>query len=562
MCDIFYQNEIEYVRSLLKSDCSDYVIIGQDGNYFFETLRCVFKPCSDKKSDNVCIIGVVYGADNKEEILQKVSDAVSEYNCNKCIICDNNTLSPDSRGITVSEREYIFLTDEKNTVEKAKELSKKVPLCLLIFDEIIGPGCKLKENFCFTDGKISISDEDMTVAYGYTYIRDALSSIVMAVQKLKKGNIYNVSSFKASDFEIKQEIYKLFSESFSLECSLSSQKSQRVRALCPLKINSSGLVPTDIKNALYLTVSSQYGIEYNYGKNLSQYCSKLDILKKTELEILKEIDRICKENDIKYFLTGGSLLGAIRYGHSIPWDDDLDIGMLRDDFEKFRKVCPEAIDKTKFAYASYLTEESCHYLFDKIRLKNTYFSTKFSSNYKIQDGVFLDIFVYDKTSASHKKQKLHINLVKAAIRFLNIKWTGKADKSMNGYKLSLLIKPVVKLMPFKMLHAFSDKALMFYSEKKSDYLIDGTGLNINRGAFKKSCLEKLSEIEFEGMTVPIPENYDEFLKHVYGEGYLEEPPLYMRNGTHDFVRFDLGEYINGEFEVSEEQSLDGELVKR
>ncbi len=557
--DIFYQNEIEYARSLLKSDFSDYVIIGQDGDCLFETLKHIFKPCSDKKSENVCVIGVIYGCDNKEEILQKVSETVSEYNCRKCVICDSNSLSPDLRGITVSEREYIFLTDEKNIVEKEKELSKKVPLNLLVFDEVIGPGCKLKDSFCSADGKISISDEDVANVYGYTYIRDALSAIVMAVQKLKQGNIYNVSSFKASAFEIKQEIYKLFSERFSLECSLSPRSNQKVKALCPLKISSSGFVPTDMKNALYLTVSSHYGFEYDYGKNLSQYCSKLDILKKTELEILKEIDRICKENNIKYFLTGGSLLGAVRYGHSIPWDDDLDIGMLREDFEKFRKICPEAIDKTRFAYASYTTEENCHYLFDKIRLKNTYFSTEFSSQYKIQDGVFIDIFVYDTTSPALKKQKLHINLVKTAIRFLNIKWTGKADKSMNGYKLSLIIKPFVKFIPFRLLHSFSDKALMFYNKKKSDYLIDGTGLNINRGAFKRNCVEELTEMDFEGMRVPVPVNYDEFLKHVYGENYLKEPYLYQRSGTHNFVRLDLGEYITDEADVLCEQSLDGEL---
>lgn len=557
--DIFYQNEIEYARSLLKTDCYDYVIIGQDGNYLFETLRCVFESCADKKSENVCIIGVVYGSDNKEEILNKVSDAVSEYNCKKCIICDSNSLNPDSRGVTVSEREYIFLSKEKNIVEKAKVLSKKVPLSLLIFDEIIGPGCKLKDNFSFADGKISVTDEDNSLVNGYTYIRDAISAMIIAVQKLKCGNIYNISSFKATDAEIKQEIYKLFSENFSLKCALSPQANQSVKALCPLKIKGAGFISTDLKTTFYLTVSSHYGFEYNYSKNLSQYCSKLDILKKTELEILKEIDRICKENDIKYFITGGSLLGAVRYGHSIPWDDDLDIGMLRSEFEKFRKICPKVIDKTKFAYASYTTEENCHYLFDKIRLKNTYFSTDFSSHYKIQDGVFVDIFVYDTTSPLPKKQKLHINLVKTAIRFLNIKWTGKADKSMNGYKLSLIIRPFVRFIPFRLLHSFSDKALMFYNKKKSDYLIDGTGLNINRGAFRRSFIEELTDIDFEGMKVPVPVNYDEFLKHVYGEKYLEEPHLYQRSGTHNFVRLDLGEYITDESAILSEQSLDGEL---
>ena len=468
-------------------------------------------------------------------------------------------MKPDSRGITVSEREYIFLTDEKNIVEKIKEMSKKVSVNLLVFDEIIGPGCKLREKFCFDDGKITISDEDMTGVYGYTYIRDALSAIILASQKLKTGNIYNVSSFKASDLEIKQEFYKLFSESFSLECCVSQQSGQKVRALCSLKIESRGFVPTNMKDALYLTASSHYGFPYDYGKNLPQYCSKLSILKKSELEILKEIDRICKENDIKYFLTGGSLLGAVRYGHSIPWDDDLDIGMLRNDFEKFRKICPGAIDKAKFAYSSRITEEDYRNPFDKVRLKNTYFSTGLLSDNKNQDGVFVDIFVYDATSAKLKMQKFHINLIKIAHRFLYIKKAFKIDDSFKGYKLSLILKPFFKFIPVNVIYRFSNKTFTIYRKKKSDYLIDGTGLNIDRGAFRRSCVEELTEMDFEGMKVPVPVNYDEFLKHIYGEKYLEEPPIFQREGTHNFIRLDLGEYITDESTVYEEQSLEGEL---
>ena len=110
-----------------------------------------------------------------------------------------------------------------------------------------------------------------------------------------------------------------------------------------------------------------------------------------------------------------------------------------------------------------------------------------------------------------------------------------------------------------MLHKFSDKMLMFYDKKKSDYLIDGTGLNINRGAFRKEFLEELTEMKFEDFAVPVPRKYDDFLKHVYGENYLEEPAIFRRAGTHDFVRLDLGEYIDNKLNSSGEQSLDGEL---
>ena len=556
--DIFYLNEIEFAQSSFKSDYSDFVIIGDKDSYLFEVLTDVFGKFSDGSFRKTCVISVLYGSDNKTELLKKTSDEVTRNNCQKCIICDDNTLTAQEKGYYIAEREYMLLSD-KAVTEAIKSLSDKASTTLLVCDEIIGPGLKLKDEFCFNNNEIEISDDDCKTVSGYAYIRDVVSAVFMATDKLKEKNIYNVSSFAISDCELKQKIHQLFCEKFSLKCSLSQCKDKKIKALCPLKIKSAGFKATDTETALYLTASSHYNFGYDYNKNLTQYCSKLDVLKKTELEILKEIDRICKKNNIKYFLTGGSLLGAVRYGKSIPWDDDLDIGMLRSDFEKFRKICPMEIDTTKFAYASYTTEENCHYLFDKIRLKNTYFSTGFSSQYKIQDGVFVDIFVYDTTSPSMKKQKLHINLVKTAIRFLNIRWTGKADKSMNGYLFSRIAMPFVKMVPFKMLHKFSDKMLMFYNKKTSDYLIDGTGLNINRGAFRKDLLEGLTEMEFEGMLVPVPRNYDGFLKHVYGENYLEEPALFRRSGTHDFVRLDLGEYIDENSVVADEQSLDGEL---
>lgn len=130
--------------------------------------------------------------------------------------------------------------------------------------------------------------------------------------------------------------------------------------------------------------------------------------------MLKFVDGVCREHGIQYFLAGGSLLGAVRHRNIIPWDDDLDIGMLREDFEKFRRVCPGLVPET-MTYESPQNASGSHYHFDKIRLKNTYFSTNYSSAFPIQDGIFFDVIIYDQTSNNSLLSKLQI-------RFLSM-WT-------------------------------------------------------------------------------------------------------------------------------------------
>lgn len=560
--NVFMQYEIDLFCSefeKIKKDFSDIVVIGEDSNSIYSLLKnCL--PCSEtENAKNFCVVAVLYNAQDKETLIKKTEQAISLKECNKCIIFDNSELPFLNDDISVAEREYTVLTEDSLSISKAKEFIKKVPTVLLIFDEIISPDFGLEKELDFSNNTVSVTDEDNEIKRGYTYIRDFFSAVLFSFSKSKSGNIYNVSTFSSYISEIKKKAHSIFSEKLTLKCDLSAKKEHKYSCLSALKIKSSGLEFTDFDEAMYYICASRLGLDYDYSKTLTQYCGKLDLLRKAEVDILREVDRICKKHNIGYFLTGGTLLGAVRYNKIIPWDDDLDIGMLRSDFEKFRKVCPKELDSSRFTYASFTNEENCHYLFDKIRLKNTYFSTKFSSQFKIQDGVFVDIFVYDKTSPSPKKQKFHINLIKTAIRFLNIKWTGKADRNMNGYLFSLMVKPFIRFISFSTLHKFSEKMLRLYDKKKTDYLVDGTGLNINRGAFKKECLESCIDMSFEGISVPVPERYDEFLTHVYGADYIKEPTVNKRNGTHDFLRLDLGEYILSDAKPNSEQSLDGEL---
>ncbi len=419
------------------------------------------------------------------------------------------------------------------------------------FDKII--------NDIFEKNTVEITKADCENIFSVTYIRDAIKAIALSFSTLKSGNIYHVTSFNTSAKEIKEKIHSLFDDTLTLKSEISPVK-KKYFALSDLKISSKKFSPVSLSESVLFTVCSSRNIEADIRKNLTQYCGKLDRLKELEIELLREVDRICKKHNINYFITGGTLLGAVRNGKTISWDDDVDIGMLREDYEKFSKIVPGELNE-KFVYCSYEQDKNVHYFFDKIRLKGTFFSTKFSNKYKIENGVYLDIFIYDKTSENKKLSKLQLHYIKLVIRMLNIKWTGKADKKLNKYYLSLIIKFFIKFIPFSCIHGLAKHSLTMFKNSKSSKVIDGTGLNINIGSFPLEWVDGCTEIDFEGMKVPAPVGYDNFLRFIYGEDYKNLPPISERNGTHNFPRFDLGEYIVSDNPDGKNYNFNGELFE-
>ena len=190
--------------------------------------------------------------------------------------------------------------------------------------------------------------------------------------------------------------------------------------------------------------------------------SNLRKLQLMELDILKQVTELCERHGLRYFLLGGTFLGAVRHQGFIPWDDDIDIGMLREDFEKFRRICPQLL-ASHLSYQSYTDEPTSHYIFDKVRLKDTYFSTKFSNRFiDIENGIFIDILVYDRTANSNFLQKFHIKSICFFRRLINIRWVGKARRGIH-YTASKIMLPLMKRVPFLTYHYFFESHVKWAS---------------------------------------------------------------------------------------------------
>lgn len=454
--------------------------------------------------------------------------------------------------------------------------SKKNYIKVVRFDNVFGPLVESTSNInldgiideLIKENKITFRTSDSTTYHTGCYIRQAVTAVYYVDYMGKIGNIYNAANYRFNLHDIKNNLYKKFllkNPDVKYVNDVDGTVPEKdFDCLGNIKIKNLGWSKiTPLEEAVYRTALARSDEEYLADFYVSVYQGKLERIKQIEMDIMAEIDRICKENDITYFLVGGTLLGAVRHKGFIPWDDDIDIGMLRDDYDKFRKVCPESL-KSHLSYQSHLKETTSHYIFDKVRLKDTYFNTKFSNRFDdIQNGIFIDVLVFDKTGNTKRSQSAHIKLVKIFRRLINVRWVNVARRGIH-YRASKMFLPLMRLVPYKLYHRCLDKALtLYHKNNSSQYLIDGVGLNLDKGAFPAEWFGDFIDMKYENMTFKVPVGYDNYLRMWYGDRYMELLPLSARFSGHKLLRLDLGKYIIPETEnmKAHENHLLGELYE-
>ena len=264
-----------------------------------------------------------------------------------------------------------------------------------------------------------------------------------------------------------------------------------------------------------------------------------------DLYILLEVKRICELHNIHYFLVGGTLLGAVRHNGFIPWDDDIDIGMLRKDYDKFIDVCKYEL-KSNFYLQTKENDKLYPNPWAKVRLKNTVRmedGLQYSKSYGY--GIDIDIFPFDNLPENPILQLL---ISKA----LKITWSmyryrcGFKNKNKSILKKTLLktYSTVNLLITKDKLSSIIDKFMTMYNNKQTKYVINYAGAyNYKRERTEKNIVSNCSELKFENHTFPAPIRYDEYLQNVYGHDYMVIPKK-ENQIQHSIYCLDFGKYVD------------------
>ena len=248
-------------------------------------------------------------------------------------------------------------------------------------------------------------------------------------------------------------------------------------------------------------------------------------LQKTELEMLIEVDRICRKYHIPYSLDGGTLLGAIRHNGFIPWDDDADIIMLRRDYEKFCKACKKELDTDRFFLQDHRTDR--HYLwgFAKMRRNNTTFLREGQEHIKCHTGICIDIFYCDNVPDDPLLRRLHYFWCFCIRKGQYSKVGRKTEKSPILRSWYSLISRIPRDFWFWQMDL---QARM--TDRKETKLVRHVTFPLPqrcRYGLPRKLFDEYIEKDFEGHLFKIFKHYDRYLKMLYGD-YMVLPPLTER----------------------------------
>ncbi len=262
----------------------------------------------------------------------------------------------------------------------------------------------------------------------------------------------------------------------------------------------------------------------------------------TQLEIAREIKRVCEENGITYFLSDGSLLGAVRHQGFIPWDDDMDMAMPRADYERFCRIAPEKLKK-EYCFQNWYTDPNYGLPFGKVLKRNTVCLESKKSHRLKENGFYVDIFPIDSMPEDPKAQMTYwrrlLDIYRVKLMKCGYQPWMENDKILWKKRIGYLYYQLRALFTTgeKLSKAYDALAT---APKKGKWVCLQWGGQAKPVPFRREWISDLGSYTFEGVTFPGPKEYDKYLTAQYG-AYMVFPPEHERGNRHQFAEIDFGE---------------------
>lgn len=254
-----------------------------------------------------------------------------------------------------------------------------------------------------------------------------------------------------------------------------------------------------------------------------EHNEKLRALQLCELDILRAFAGVCERLGLRYYLVGGTLLGAVRHGGFIPWDDDIDVAMPREDYDRFARIAQAELGPDYF-YQSPDTDPHYFLTYAKIRKKGTFFYEERFRDARFEQGVFIDIFPLDFCPPRGPVCHLLFN----TLAVMNYRGQVDSGEPYRPYK------ELSGKLGYAFLRLYSPRGLVRARRRLlrlSRRLSNGKTLASYAGAYSYrrevspwDWFRDTTEVEFEGRKYVGPKGYDGILTQSYGRNYMDIPP--------------------------------------
>lgn len=258
-----------------------------------------------------------------------------------------------------------------------------------------------------------------------------------------------------------------------------------------------------------------------------------------ELQMLEKFVDVCERHNLNYFLDGGTLLGAVRHKGFIPWDDDIDVIMPRDDYDRLWEIAEDEFQYPYF-FQTTLSEDGFFRTHAQLRNSETTGFIDIDGEKDINKGIFMDIFVLDNIPDGILSKKIFKAEILIRKRILSYEYDRKyEDLSLTGKLIYKFVHAFFSVYPFKKFYKKFNRALAKYRKRNTALVGDITLKWRTNVQWPREWYDGYCFLEFEGLKLKAPLFYKEVLSRQYGN-YMKLPDdvTAMNGRCHGSVTFD------------------------